>query len=341
MEKEMNHDIIILGEAYGAEEARELAPFVGPSGWELTRMLDEAGIRRSDCYLTNVLNLHPPGNDLEALCGPKSLGIPGLPPLRPAKYLGARFAPELERLANELVEVNPNLVLALGNTALWALTGKTVISKLRGATVLSTHCASAFKVLPTYHPAAVLRQWDLRPIVIIDFIKAKRESAYADLIRPAREIWIEPTLEDVREFIENYVRPAPLLSVDIETSGRRITCLGIAPSERQAIVIPFDDHRRLGNCYWPTVDIECQVWGLIKGVLEGETPKVFQNGLYDISFLFRAYGIKVMNAQEDTMLLHHALQPESIKDLGFLGATYADEGAWKTMRGKKTTKRED
>ena len=65
--------------------------------------------------------------------------------------------------------------------------------------------------------------------------------------------------------------------------------------------------------------------------------KAFQNGLYDISFLWRAYGIRVMGAEHDTMLLHHALQPESLKGLGFLGSIYTDHGAWKQMRGKVAT----
>lgn len=331
-----------MGEAWGAEEARERAPFVGPSGWELTKMLREAGINRADCYLSNVLNFHPPGNDLEAICGPKSDGAAGYGPIRPAKFLPAKFQPELDRLANELVEIDPNIVVALGNTALWALTGQTAITKFRGATILSTHCASGFKVLPTFHPAAVLRQWDLRPIAVIDLQKAKRESAYTDIRRPFREIWIEPCFADLEEFRAKYIREDSLLSVDIETSGRAITCIGFASNPHRALVIPFRDPRRLGGNYWPTTELELEVWRWIRCLLENPRPaKLFQNGLYDIGFLARAYGIKVAGAAEDTMLLHHALQPESKKDLGFLGATYADEGAWKQMRGKKTTKRED
>jgi hypothetical protein len=69
--------------------------------------------------------------------------------------------------------------------------------------------------------------------------------------------------------------------------------------------------------------------------------KIFQNGLYDIAFIWRAWKIPVMNAEEDTMLLHHALQPESLKSLGYLGSIYTDEGPWKSMREVKTIKRED
>jgi uracil-DNA glycosylase len=345
-------NILICGEAWGAEEAKQRTPFVGGSGFELTKMLSEAGIHRADCYLTNVFNLHPPGNDLSFLCGPKESSILGYPKLLDGDnktfshytgdYVRRDFAPELERLANELIEVDPNIVVALGNTAMWALTGKTKVSKLRGTTTLSSHTASGFKTLATYHPAAVLRQWNLRPICVIDFQKALRESSFPEIRRPKREIWIEPTLEDIYEFHRRFIIPADLLSVDIETAGRQVTCVGIAPSPSRAIVIPFLDRRKLGGNYWVTPKIECEVWKYISALLgDSSKRKLFQNGLYDVGFLYRSMGIKVAAASEDTMLLHHALQPESIKDLGFLGSVYTDEMTWKGMRKHKTTKREE
>lgn len=51
--------------------------------------------------------------------------------------------------------------------------------------------------------------------------------------------------------------------------------------------------------------------------------------------------IRTFGATHDTMLLHHALQPEALKNLGFLGSIYSDEGSWKDMRKAKTTKRDD
>jgi len=78
-------------------------------------------------------------------------------------------------------------------------------------------------------------------------------------------------------------------------------------------------------------------------VLNSDRPKSAQNGLYDLSFLWRSYGIAVKNYQHDTMLLHHALQPESEKSLGFLGSLYTNEASWKLMRqrGKTTIKRDE
>src|SRR5215472_15602207 len=231
--------IMLIGEAWGAEEEKQRAPFVGASGWELTRMLKEAGIVRADCYLTNVFNLRPAGNRIEELCGEKKEGIKGYPALAKGKYVGQEFIPELERLGDEILSQDPNVIICLGNTPMWALTGQVGISKLRGTTVLSSRIVSGVKLLPTYHPAAILRQWDLRPIAVIDFSKALRESEFPEIRRPHRKIFIPETVEDFHDFVLSFIRPSTTIAVDIETAGHRITCIGLAPSRETAIVIPI------------------------------------------------------------------------------------------------------
>lgn len=363
----MTKPLFVLGEARGEYESRIGSSFVGPSGIELLRMLNDARLialtsvdrdyisdyyRRGDprsidsiwrlhpeAYRTNVFNIHPPANKLEWFCGPKNTSIESYPALLSGKgtgtgtYVREEFAAELDRLADEILAVDPNLVLCLGNTALWALGGRTGVGKLRGTTSLSTHCVSGYKLLPTYHPAAVLREWSHRPTVIADLIKAKREREFPEVRRPACEIWIEPTLEDIDVFNRTYVQGCDLLSVDIETSGSRITAIGYAPTADRGIVIAFDDPRTESGNYWPTRRDEAKAWSLIRSVLEdGSIPKLFQNGLYDLSFLWRSYGIATRGALHDTMLAQHSLQPESLKGLGYLGSLYCDFGAWKTDR---------
>src|SRR6185369_5619046 len=85
-----------------------------------------------------------------------------------------------------------------------------------------------------------------------------------------------------------------------------------------------------GGSYWAHRADEVAAWAAIRRVLiDGSIPKLFQNGLYDIAFLLRSYGIGVRGCAHDTMLLSHALQPESLKGLGYLGSIYTDFGAWK------------
>jgi hypothetical protein len=174
-----------------------------------------------------------------------------------------------------------------------------------------------------------------------DLLKAKRESLYPDMRRPKREIWIQPTLEDIYEFDRKYLIGAERIAVDIETIGRDITCIGFAPTKSLSIVIPFIVLGRTARAYWSDVAIEFKVRRIIQDILGRPTPKTFQNGLYDIAFLFRAWRVTVRGVEHDTMLLHHALNPESLKGLGFLGSMYTDEGSWKQMRHNQTIKRED
>ncbi len=362
--------IFLLGEAKGEHEAKINSTFVGPTGVELLKLLDKAGIlklsqsdyssisgfyktndptyvhaiwsRFPHIYRTNVFQLHPPGNDLKTFCGPKAEGIPGYPPLETSKYVRLEYISELNRLADEIALHNPNCIIALGNTALWALTGSTGIRDARGYTRLATHTAIGWKFLPTYHPTAIFHSYSLRPIVIADLMKAKAQSEFPELRRPQREIWIEPTVSNIANFFTNYCYNCALLSVDIETYGSRITCIGFSPSPDVALVIPFEPGLNGDKSYWSSPEDETVVWQMIKSLLQNASiPKLFQNGLYDIAFLWRSMKIGVRGAAEDSMLLHHALQPEMNKSLGFLGSLYTDERQWKNMRKWDSTIKRD
>lgn len=340
--------IAIVGEAWGEHEEKARAPFVGPSGYELTRMLDEAGIRRADCFLTNVFNLRPrPTNDISNLCVSKKECGHSLPPISAGKYIRSEYLPELERLRSELLEAQPNVVLALGGTAAWALLGTGGITKIRGTAAQTTEAAPAridgLKVLPTFHPAAILRNYSDRPTAIMDMAKAKRESEFPELRRPRREVWVEPELSDLEIFFDRYLKNAPLISYDIETFGNQITCIGFSPNEEVALVVPFFDERQPDKNYWPTIHHEVAAWTFVKKVLALPAKKLGQNALYDMHHLWRYYGITVNNPAEDTMLLAHAMQPELKKGLGFLASVYTNEASWKLMRLKnqETRKRED
>lgn len=330
-------DIMLVGEAWGEAEEQQHLPFVGPSGFILDSMLSQAGIRRKDCHVTNVFNLRPkPRNDVVNLCGSRGDGIPGLPALIKGKYVLAKYANELERLYGEVRKYQPNLIVCLGATAAWAFLHTSGIKTIRGFVAptcgaVTSRLDREYKVLPTYHPAAIARQWDLRPVAIMDLDKAKRESTFPSIIRPHRELWIEPTLTDLKEYEQRYILPAVSLSADIETWGTQITCIGFAPNAGSCIVIPFISELRPNKSYWPTLEEELIAWDFVASWLAIK-PTLFQNGMYDIQFLWRSYGIPVPQASEDTMLLHHAYQPELEKGLSFLASIYTNEAAWKHLR---------
>lgn len=340
--------LAVVGEAWGEQEALFQTPFIGPAGKMLDSLFEDAGIDRKEVYLTNVFNLRPSStsNDLENLCGGKrDPGVLGnWPPLLPGKYLRAEYEGEIDRLVRELSEIRPNLAILCGNTPCWALLDRQGISKIRGTCSYSTRLPW-LKCLPVYHPSAILREHTVRHVTVLDFFKAKREREFPELIRPRREIWLEPTLEDIQAFKVRFLDGASRIAFDVETNRRgQITCISFASTVDRALVIPFVDDRKPARNYWPTLEDELSAWDLVASILRIEGVEyVGQNGLYDCQHTWQTYGIPVPQYAHDTMLLHHALQPESDKGLGFLGSVYTNEPAWKTERprGKETIKRED
>lgn len=332
-----SYQIMIVGEAFGEDEEREGKPFVGSAGHVLRSMLRHAGIPYDDCYATNVFNFKLPGNRLESLRADKAFAIPGYPRLANNLWIGAKYQPELDRLWEEINGIKPNLIIALGATALWALCKQLGIKKFRGTPLLATD--SRTKVLPTYHPSAVMRQWKLRPIVIADLEKARLESLSPRLIRPRRFIHLEPSLADIADFYTRYIEPAEAVSADIETKQGTITEIGFAPSPDRALVIPFYDHDTNGN-YWPDLESEIEAWRWVARICE--KPLIGQNFSYDIQYLWGKNHIPTPQIADDTMILHHAMYPEMEKSLGFLGSIYTSEPSWKFMRAdNETLKQED
>lgn len=329
--------IFIVGEAYGEQEAREGRPFVGPSGQVLYGMLRAAGIDPRDCYFTNVFNLQPSDNKLEALSGPKTEAIEGWPQAGSKLFIHRRYTPELQRLWAEIEAHQPNVIIALGSTALWAICKFTGIKKFRGTPISSFD--QRFKVLPTYHPAAIMRQWKLRPIAIADLAKAKRESLFPEIVRPERFIHIPESIEDLHNFYIEHILPAPSVSCDIETKQLQITEVGFSPDPSLALVIPFYSRERIN--FWSTLEEELEAWRMVRLIIETK-PLIGQNFSYDLKYFWMKMGLRCMTVEDDTMILHHSMYPEMEKGLGFLGSIYTDEPSWKFMRAdQETLKKED
>lgn len=331
----MHKPVMIVGEAYGEQEERDGKPFSGPSGQVLRGLMRQAGIAESECYITNVFNLRPRGNRIEGFYGPKNLALPGWPAIERGKYISAEYAPELERLLAEVERTRPNVIIALGNTPLWALTHKTGIKRYRGAPISSFN--GRWKVIPTWPPASILRQWELRVIALADFYKARRESASPELNRPQRFIYMEPSLDDIKAFYEQYLKNEPFVSCDVETKMKTITEVGYGTADgKHCLVIPFWSRSKSDGNYWPTLREEREAWAWCR-LINTTKPLIGQNFSYDMQYFWRTVKIPCPQFLGDTMLLHHSLQPELEKGLGFLGSVYTDEPSWKFMRTDHST----
>lgn len=332
--------VLLIGDAYGEEEELQDKPFVGPPGKLLRSLLKAAGLSDRDVYFTNTVNQRPrPNNDYSSLCGGKKEGVPGIPAVLPGKYLRAEFADEIVRLRKEIETVNPNIIICAGAIPSTILTrSATKISRSRGTVFLH----EGRKVLCTYHPTAILRDYSLRPILFKDLAKAAREAASPELTLPVRELWIRPTVNDLFDFRARHILPAldAVWGVDTETKGGTITEIGFS-TKTIGIVVPFYSRAVEDGNYWRSIEEEVIAWRWTRQVLSELRQPVMQNGLYDLNYLWRTAGICVRYAGDDTMLLHHALQPELKKGLGFLASIYTNEAEWKFMRTQDTLKKED
>lgn len=340
--------LLLLGEAPGEEEVAAGKPFVGPSGKFIDSLLRIAGFSRGQFHVTNVFTTRPPSNDLKAWtltktdlkrAGFSELGR--LPQIN-KRYLSPEREQELERLRTEIIEICPRLIIALGGTALWSLSGDSRVTQHRGNFFQPraiNELASAYlncTAIATFHPAMVLRAWENRPLVWADLLKARR---WLDGTLPPplkRKIWINPTPEETTNVYTRFAgAPATLLGIDIETvpSTAQITSVAIGSSE-ECIVFPLWFAQTLpALCHsHGTAAEEAVIWQWIKKFCELPNPKVGQNFLYDMQYLLEEMDIRPVNVLHDTSILQHALQPELPKALGTLASLYLNAPSWKGMR---------
>jgi DNA polymerase len=141
--------LVFVGEAPGAEEDRQGLPFVGRAGALLTRIIEAMGLKREQVYICNVLKCRPPGNRDPH---PDEVGS---------------CSPYLDR---QLDLLNPTVICTLGRHSTIRLTGQAVAMKAIRGRVFEYR---GFKVVPTYHPAALLRNPSLKALVWEDVQKVR------------------------------------------------------------------------------------------------------------------------------------------------------------------------
>lgn len=305
----------IVGEAYGETEKVLGRPFVGSAGTLLNTKLHNAGIARQSCYITNVINEQPPRNDFAALYWQGK--EPGLHPT-------PRLLELRQELLEELDELDTNLIVALGNNALWALTGQYKIGRWRGS-ILSTQLPSGrrVKVIGTYHPASALREYSFSHIIETDLVRAKFDSGFFDLCLPQRDLLIAPSLNEVLSFAASCLGKRDVC-FDIESTPEHITCISLSTEPERAMSIPTT------KSYWGSMGLLKSVLDIINGVLtQAKTTNVGQNITFDIQYLLRFMAILPSKPWDDTMIMQHSCYCELPKGLDFLTSVYTREPYYK------------
>lgn len=143
-------EIMFIGEGPGYWEDQKARPFVGRAGALLNQMLASINISRESVYITNVVHFRPPQNR-DPL--PEEIGA---------------FQPYLDQV---IKIINPKLIITLGRFSMGKFLPNVKISQVHGKMIKSTFKGQQINVLPMYHPAAALRNGNIKLQSFQDFKK--------------------------------------------------------------------------------------------------------------------------------------------------------------------------
>jgi uracil-DNA glycosylase family 4 len=334
--------IALVGEFPTAGEESKGVPFLGKVGSKLRELLKEANINYDDCYVTYVVKYHPPNNDLKLLY-----------------EIGVNLEESVKQLFTELRSLEPNLVIALGEHALNALTGKKGISKYRGSLLRAQY--ADFKVIATVHPSAIVKAenpWSqsedtatkiqsqrfVTPeIVVCDFIKAKKEAATKEFEEPRRQIQIIKSASELYQFLRSYKDREP--AIDIETYKCIPSCIAIAFTPWHIGVVPLMPIPGVGGELRLTETEYCHIWKELSIFLnDPEVTLIGQNIKFDLEKLISPAKLIhpfVRNkVAADTSMMMGVLYPELPRRLQFSTSIFTNEPFYKD-EGKEFNPKKD
>lgn len=335
--------IVVVGEAPGAQEALAGLPFVGASGKELDKMLIDAGIFKVDAegkilnydsvFFTNVTLIRPKDNDIEEWLHRGKRKAKGKKPTPQhwVEYRGWHCEPHVvedaKRLIEEIRAINPNVVICLGNTPFWAFCAEGIKGKVgtwRGSTLISD-IIPGLKVIPAYHPAFILRQWQHRRITVQDLRRASWAAASPVLEPPGWDFTVRPTYEQATGFLLELLarlEQGPVkMTCDIEGAQKKTLCVGIGVSARRALCIPILYEF---GWYWPK-EQEVIIVILMAKVLRHKNARVInQNIPFDVQFTVADYLI-YPNIWWDTMVGQNILWPGTPMNLAYQASMYCSQ----------------
>lgn len=320
--------IVFVGECLGTEELNKGAAFSGYAGFELYKMLGEAGISKNDCYFTNVVNDLAPSPQFHTKKVAKKLGLD----LINDRYPSKKLLPHLTALREELESLEPNLIVPLGDVALWALTGLSDgITKWRGS-IIPTPLG---KMIPTFNPANILRSYSNRWVMVQDLRRISKESLTPEIKKPPYHFLTKPNFLEALDAIESL--RGKTSTCDIETLWNQIECIGFGTSPTSAFCIPIISRSSPTHSYW-SYEEELEITLALRSVMtDPSTHLIFQNASFDLQWIAKQWGFVPPNIS-DTMLMMHicfnglpkGLKPKS---LNFMSSLFCDYYTyWKDER---------
>lgn len=333
-----NCKIMIVGEFPSEQDLMKGAPFAGATGTELKKMLSEAQIFKDSCFQTLVVRTRVQGNNIDSLIASTKSRVTPAHVKFQGQWVTEQTMEGVKTLIAEINQVQPNVIIALGNLALWALTGELGITKWRGSEMACT-LVPGFKVIPTIAPGMVNAQWKMRTLAVFDFKRVRREMTSRILHAVDYKFVLDANYTDTIDYLKSLydnalqalaVGKSLRYSVDIETRAGHIACLSIAKSKTEAICIPFMNVLKPEG-HW-TIEEETAIVYRIYQIFQA-SQIVGQNFNYDAQYILRHWHFTAFYLVADTMLTHHSCFSNLEKNLSFLSSMYCEHHLhWKDDR---------
>lgn len=327
-----NPKIMLISDAPTLEDERAHTAFSSSQGQLIKSMLKNIGVRYQDCYFTNVVQQRPAGSNFDSLYEDGKKRKIRKPALQMA----------IDHLHDKIKKIRPNIVVLFGTEALKAVLGKDSITAWRGSLCM----LGDIKVIATYHPSTIFKQYEQRAIAEMDLKRARDESAYPEDRRDQPTMLVMPSYEQtLKWFDELYAAKPDRVSFDLETTYETllIRSIGLAymhPKTKKkhacSIVVmkkaPFavTGSTKITLPQGPVFTSvfhrvqEAKIIDMLNDLMRDTSiKKVGHNSIsFDQTILEEQYGIRINNHYMDTMHAHHVCYLELPKSLDFACTFY-------------------
>ncbi len=311
--------VMLVGEALGEEEAKRGLPFQGRAGGALTQMLQRRGYVREEFWIDNCLRCRPPNNKLV-----------GQPYERPM----LAFCPFLDE---SITELKPRAIVAMGAVAFHKLTGigrELSYLDVRGYVFKSVNGPW---VVPTYHPAFIMRgMHELTGVFLSDIGTALGIAANGFAYHEPTYL-LDPTPQGAAQWADEFQRvhtsfpSGTRLAFDIETpySRKRTKESELELDNPSFTILRISFSYKKGGAL--SIPWAPEHFATIRRLLETDCVKVLWNAAYDVPRV-TANGFAPKGAIWDAMVAWHVLNSDVPKDLGFVTSICCpDMRAWQHL----------
>lgn len=304
--------IAIVGDFGDNDDEIMRQPFIGSSGAFLSSAMKQLDIDRSATFLGNI--------------APYKIN-----PWRGLSYYTEELDEGLTDLKAELNELNPNVVVVMGQDTLNEAGQHQKIQDYRGSLFKCQDQLSPFynyKCLAALHPRTLIKQYDKLPLFMFDLKRAKEESSDPDLSLPQRVFDLHLTANEICSKLDNW-DPSIISCIDIEGGVNPemfggIACISIAESPNYAFII---DLKNMHAEDMPKVYRSLKRW-----MEDVSIKKIMQGALYEMFCIPHRWGMQVNGLIADTMLSGYEIYAELPKALGVQASIWTREPYYKDER---------